>query len=43
MTNIERMVEAAKQRLARSIGTTAGIAAARLRQAAQKLREKGQG
>jgi hypothetical protein len=40
MSNIERMVEAAKQRLARSIGTTAGIAGARLRAQAQRLRER---
>jgi hypothetical protein len=37
---IDRMCREALDRLARSIGTKAGIAKARLREAADKIREK---
>lgn len=39
-TPIERMAEAALEALRRSIGTKAGIARARIRQAAQRIREQ---
>jgi hypothetical protein len=39
MTPIDRMIAAAREFLARSIGTKAGIACARIRQQAQQLRE----
>lgn len=39
-SNIERMVAQALERLNRSVGTKAGIAQARIRQAAQRIREQ---
>lgn len=39
-STIERMVAEAVERLNRSIGTKAGIARARIRQAAQRIREQ---
>lgn len=40
MTNIERMTAEALETLRRSIGTKAGIACARIRQAAQRIRDE---